>query len=42
MCYEENFVLMRTELEEAKEDAKGIQAHVDKIVGENSFLRREL
>jgi regulator of replication initiation timing len=42
MCYEESLHLLKTELDEAKEEAASILENTEKIVTENSFLRKEL
>ncbi len=35
MCYEENIHLLKTELDEMKEDASMIKGHSEEIVKEN-------
>lgn len=40
MCYEETIHLLKTELDEAKEQAKVILDNVENIVSENNFIRR--
>lgn len=42
MCYEENIYLLKTELEQMKEDAETIKNHVESVVKENCFFRKEL
>lgn len=42
MCYEETIHLLKTELDDMKEDSELLKKHSEEIIKENNFLRKEL